>query len=200
MASLGTVDLEMLRLGIEGGGTFDERDIAGSGLKRLGVGRTLDSLASLKDRGLIGVNGDGSFRVTDAARRLLWDDAVPAEARVLRLLEIRPCTAEEASGTLGMPHGGAAGVLERLRRDRLVMASPARRGEALAKVYEILPEGAGAIGRILEGRPPGADPGDGGRREALDLIDEIASELGGSEPDAGLALRKLGLLRERLGG
>ena len=50
MRKLGTVDLEILNLAIKENGTFNENNLENSELKKLGVGRILDALASLKDR------------------------------------------------------------------------------------------------------------------------------------------------------
>lgn len=71
MAKLGTIDLEILNLAIKGNGTFNEINLENSELKRLGVGRILDELASLKDRKLILQNSDGSFSITELARKIL---------------------------------------------------------------------------------------------------------------------------------
>ena len=46
MRKLGTVDLEILHLAIKENGTFNENNLENSELKRLGVGKILDSLAS----------------------------------------------------------------------------------------------------------------------------------------------------------
>ena len=86
MTKLGSVDLEIIHLGISKKGPFNETDLARSNLKHLGVGRMLDSLASLKDRKLLEMNPDGSFAVTDLARHILWDKKIPTKVRILRLL------------------------------------------------------------------------------------------------------------------
>jgi len=56
MRKLGTIDLEILQLAMKENGTFNETNLENSELKRLGVGKLLDSLASLKDRKLISLN------------------------------------------------------------------------------------------------------------------------------------------------
>ncbi len=58
MRKLGTVDLEILSLAIKGKGTFNENNLENSNLKRYGVGKILDALASLKDRKFISLNSD----------------------------------------------------------------------------------------------------------------------------------------------
>jgi len=91
------IDLEILHLGIKRSGSFNEKDIENSELKRLGVGRILDSLASLKDRRLIDLNKDGSFSITDLAKHTLWSEQIPTWIKILRLLEIKSCSIEMIS-------------------------------------------------------------------------------------------------------
>ena len=71
MGKLGTIDLEILDLAIKGNGTFNENNLENSDLKRLGVGRILDELGSLKERKLISQNIDGSFSITELGRGIL---------------------------------------------------------------------------------------------------------------------------------
>jgi hypothetical protein len=80
MRKLGTIDLEILHLA----GTFNENDLENSELKRLGVGKILDSLATLKDRKMISLNSNGSFSITELAREILWSKSIPKWARILR--------------------------------------------------------------------------------------------------------------------
>ena len=61
MRKLGTIDLEILQLAMNEKGTFNENNLEKSELKRFGVGKLLDSLASLKDRKLLSLNENGSF-------------------------------------------------------------------------------------------------------------------------------------------
>ncbi|MFZ9006119.1 MAG: hypothetical protein ACO293_05010, partial [Nitrosopumilaceae archaeon] len=89
MTKLTMVDLKILFLGINKEGTFDEKDIEESDLKKLGVGRILDQLASLKERGLIEMNKNGSFSITSSAKQILWDDEIPLWVKILRVLEIK---------------------------------------------------------------------------------------------------------------
>ena len=49
MRKLGTIDFEVLQLAMNENGTFDETHLENSKLKRHGVGKILDTLASLKD-------------------------------------------------------------------------------------------------------------------------------------------------------
>jgi len=91
MRKLGTVDLEILHLAINENGTFNENNLENSDLKRLGVGKILDSLATLKDRKMLTLNEDGSFSITDIAKEILWSENVPSWAKILRLLQIKSC-------------------------------------------------------------------------------------------------------------
>jgi len=77
MRKLGTIDLEVLFLAVKEKGTFDENNLENSELKRHGVGKILDTLASLKDRKFISLNSDGSFSITQLAREILWSANVP---------------------------------------------------------------------------------------------------------------------------
>jgi len=74
MVKLGTIDVKILNLAINQNGTFDEHNLENSDLKRLGVGRVLDALASLKDRELIVLNKDGSFSITGLGRESLKEN------------------------------------------------------------------------------------------------------------------------------
>ena len=44
MTKLGIIDLGIIHLGIKGNGRFNETDIENSDLRKLGVGKILDSL------------------------------------------------------------------------------------------------------------------------------------------------------------
>ena len=74
MRKLGTIDLAMLNLAIKENGTFNENNLENSELKKHGVGKILDTLASLKDRKFISLNTDGSFSITPLAQEILWDN------------------------------------------------------------------------------------------------------------------------------
>lgn len=143
MRMLGTIDLEVLQLAAAAGGRINESAIEHSALRRLGVGKILDALASLRDRDLLRLDKDGgSFVMTDAAHAILWSDSVPLWARILRLLEIRSCNTVDMMSILRI---GRRGSLEEalggLQREGFVMAAPQIRDGSPQKVYEILPEG-----------------------------------------------------------
>jgi len=141
MTKLSIVDLQILYLGIKGNGRFDEKDIDQSELKRLGVGRILDQLASLKERKFIDLNVDGSFSITSVARHILWDSQIPVWIKILRILEIKSQSLEKISSFLLLSKDLIQNEIEDLRKRQLVLMSPFRNETGLVKIYEILPEG-----------------------------------------------------------
>ena len=141
MRKLGTIDLEILHLAIKENGTFDENNLENSNLKRLGVGKLLDALASLKDRKLISLNSNGSFSISEIGREILWSKTVPKWAKILRLLQIRSCNIKEIEDFLRETEESISEEIERLRKNQLILMSPQRQEEKIIKVYEILPEG-----------------------------------------------------------
>jgi len=142
MRLLGTIDLEILHVAVANGGTINESHMEDSQLKRLGVGRILDALASLRDRDMLVLNRDGSFLMTDAARNTLWNDGIPLWARILRLLEVRPCSPVEISTILQVQeHDETYGLLDELQKRRFIMITPQIRDGRPEKIYEILPDG-----------------------------------------------------------
>jgi hypothetical protein len=145
MRKLGTIDLEILHLAINENGTFNENDLENSELKRLGVGKILDSLATLKDRKMISLNSNGSFSITELAREILWSKSIPKWARILRLLQIKSCNMEQISDILKIPKLEAFEEVEKLRKSQFVLMSPQRQEEKIVKVFEILPEGVEEI-------------------------------------------------------
>jgi len=183
MTKLGLIDLQLLHLGIKGNGNFNEKDIENSELKRLGVGRILDALASLKDRRLINLNSDGSFFITDLAKHTLWDEQIPTWVKILRLLEIKSCSSEAISDFLKKPEIKLIDEIEKLRKNQLILMSPLRQESKIIKMYEILPEGIEKIKKIeetgfqndiLEEKKP--------RIEIFELIDQIRKEIS-EEPE-----------------
>ena len=183
MTKLGLIDLQLLHLGIKGNGNFNEKDIENSELKRLGVGRILDALASLKDRRLINLNSDGSFFITDLAKHTLWDEQIPTWVKILRLLEIKSCSSEAISDFLKKPEIKLIDEIEKLRKNQLILMSPLRQESKIIKMYEILPEGIEKIKKIeetgfqndiVEEKKP--------RIEIFELIDQIRKEIS-EEPE-----------------
>jgi hypothetical protein len=178
MRKLGTVDLEILSLAIKGKGTFNENNLENSDLKRYGVGKILDALASLKDRKFISLNSDGSFTITELAREILWSSNIPIWGRILRLLQIKSCNLNQIIEILAIDEDKIIHEIEQLRKNQLVLMSAQRQGDKLIKIYEILPEG---IHKIDKTETEGFDQINFGESrlngEILEIIDEIKEEI-----------------------
>ncbi|EPA04694.1 hypothetical protein [Candidatus Nitrosarchaeum limnium] len=177
MTKLGAIDLEILYLGIKNDKNFNEKDIENSQLKKLGVGRILDSLASLKDRKLIDLNKDGSFSVTDLARQILWGEQIPLQVKILRLLEIKSCSLETISDFLKISETKISEEIEKLRKSQFVLMSPLRQESKIIKMYEILPEG---IEKIKEIEKLGLQDNSFEKKlkeEIFDLVDEVINQI-----------------------
>jgi len=181
MTKLSIVDLQILYLGIKGNGRFDEKDIDQSELKRLGVGRILDQLASLKDRKLIDLNADGSFSITSVARHILWDSQIPMWIKILRILEIKSQSLEKISSFLLLSKDLIQNEIEDLRKRQLVLMSPFRNETGLVKMYEILPEGIEQIKKAqsegVQNKPDIKKP----QIEIWSIIEETIEEIRGLE-------------------
>ena len=145
MRKLGTIDLEMLNLAIKENGTFNENNLENSELKKYGVGKILDTLASLKDRKFIKLNNNGSFSITQLAREILWSDNIPIWARILRLLQIKSCNLKEIIDIIEESEEKSIAEIEKLRKNQLILMSPQRKEGKVIKIYEILPEGIDQI-------------------------------------------------------
>jgi len=184
MRKLGTIDLEILHLAIIENGTFNETNLENSELKRLGVGRILDSLASLKEREYLLLNNDGSFSITDVAKEILWSENIPIWAKILRLLQVKSCSLEQISNILKIPKENYFDDLEKLRKTQLILMSPQRQEGKIIKVYEIQPEG---IEKIDKTDKEGFENFDFGEMkseiEILSMIDEVVKEINDSEID-----------------
>jgi len=181
MTKLSIVDLQILYLGIKGNGRFDEKDIDQSELKRLGVGRILDQLASLKERKLIDLNADGSFSITSMARHILWDSQLPMWIKILRILEIKSQSLEKISSFLLLSKDLIQNEIEDLRKRQLVLMSPFRNETGLVKIYEILPEGIEQIKKAqsegVQNKPEIKKP----QIEILSIIEETIEQVRGLE-------------------
>ena len=204
MRKLGTIDLEILNLAIKTNGTFNETHLENSKLKRLGVGKILDTLASLKDRKMITLNkNDGSFSITGIAREILWTDKIPNWAKILRLLQIKSCSLPQITEILGISEEKIIDDLEALRKNQFVLISPQRIEEKVIKIYEILPEG---IERIDKTEIEGFDDGinfetPGTKKDILEIIDEIEIGIQNFEIDQDKkkkTIKKLSELKQRL--
>ena len=148
MIKLSLLDLGILRLGINEKGKFDENDIAKSELNKLGVGRILDQLASLKERNLITMNKEGSFSITEDVKKALWDENTPIEIRILRILEISPQTLQKIASLLLIQEDRIHQVIEELQKNHLVLMSTVKKEERILKMYEILSEGVEYLSRV----------------------------------------------------
>ena len=202
MRKLGTIDLEILELAINKNGKFNENNLENSELKRLGVGKILDSLASLKDRKLLALNDDGSFSITDMAREILWSNNIPMWAKILRLLQIKSCTLEEIGNILKSTKEENLENLETLRKNQFVLMAPQRKEEKIIKVYDILPEGIEKIERteqegfgnqLLDNQKP--------EIEITSMLEEITKEIKDSQMEQirkDSILEKLSKIKDKL--
>ncbi|MDC0637819.1 hypothetical protein OAP30_00055 [Nitrosopumilus sp.] len=202
MRKLGTIDLEILQLAVNQKGTFNETHLENSKLKRHGVGKILDTLASLKDRKFISMNENGSFTITELAKEILWSSKIPIWAKILRLLQIKSCDLQQIIETINSSEEKIFNELEQLRKNQLVLMSPQRQDEKLIKVYEILPEGIEVIDKtetqgfeninFAKNEPEG---------EIIGTIDEIINEiqkLSCSDNEKDNITKKLELLKNKL--
>ena len=202
MRKLGTIDLELLTLAMKEKGTFNENNLENSELKRHGVGKILDTLASLKDRKFISLNRDGSFTISKLAREILWSSNIPIWAKILRLLQIKSCNLNQIIEILAIDENRIVDEIEQLRKNQLVLMSPQRQDNKLIKIYEILPEGIHEIDKTeTEGFNQinfGELKSNGG---ILEFIDEIKKEIqvtSISEPEKTNIIVKLNNLKNKL--
>ncbi|MDC0208849.1 hypothetical protein OAJ90_04350 [Nitrosopumilus sp.] len=202
MRKLGTIDLEILQLAINQNETFNETHLENSKLKRHGVGKILDTLASLKDRKFILMNDNGSFTITELAKEILWSSKIPIWAKILRLLQIKSCDLQQIIETINSSEEKIFNELEQLRKNQLVLMSPQRQDEKLIKVYEILPEGIEVIDKTetqgFENINFGKNEPEG---EIIGTIDEIINEiqkLSCSDNEKNNITKKLELLKNKL--
>ena len=202
MRKLGTIDLEILQLAINQNETFNETHLENSKLKRHGVGKLLDTLASLKDRKFISMNENGSFTITELAKEILWSSKIPIWAKILRLLQIKSCDLQQIIETINSSEDEIFNELEQLRKNQFVLMSPQRQDEKLIKVYEILPEGIEVIDKTetqgFENINFGKNKSDG---EIIGTIEEILDQvkkLNCSDDEKNNITRKLELLKNKL--
>ena len=178
MRKLGTIDLEILFLAIKENGTFDENHLENSELKRYGVGKILDTLASLKERKFISLNSDGSFSITQLAKEILWSSNIPIWGRVLRLLQIKSCSLNEIVEIIRISENTIMTEIEKLRKEQLILMSPQRKDEKLIKMYEILPEGIEQIDKTeTEGFNEKKFGESKQRIETTEIINQIIKEI-----------------------
>jgi len=179
MIKLGINDLEMLYLGIRENKDFNEKDIENSELKKLGTGRILDLLASLKERKLIDLNKDGSFFVTDLAKHALWTDEIPLWLKILRLLEIKSGSINEIARILKKSEIELNNEIEKLRKMELILMLPIRKENMIIKTYDILPEGIEKIKKVEEhGYQFDLEKTNDSKVEIQELLDQVIKEIG----------------------
>ena len=202
MRKLGTIDLEILDLAIKENGTFNENNLENSELKRLGVGKILDSLASLKDRKFLSLNNNGSFSITNVAREILWSDNIPTWAKILRLLQIKSSNIEQISNILRITENQYFEDLEKLRKNGFILMSPQRINEKIIKIYEIQPEGIEKIDKTdKEGFKNISFEESKPEIEILSKIDEIVKEIKDSQMEQSKkdsVIEKLTQLKNKL--
>ena len=184
MRKLGTIDLEILDLAIKENGTFNENNLENSNLKRLGVGKILDALASLKDRKYLSLNNDGSFSITNIAKEILWSKNIPDWAKVLRLLQIKSCNINEIQGILNISEISISENIEKLRKNQFVLMSPQRQNDKVVKIYEILPAGIKKIDSTdTEGFSQIEITETENETEITSMLDEVKKEIQHSKLD-----------------
>ncbi|MBT4455481.1 MAG: hypothetical protein HOC53_06000 [Candidatus Nitrosopelagicus sp.] len=202
MRKLGTIDLEILDLAIKENGTFNENNLENSELKRLGVGKILDSLASLKDRKFLSLNNDGSFSITGIAKEILWSNSIPTWAKILRLLQIKSSSIEQISNILRISENQYFDDLEKLRKNGFVLMSPQRIDEKIVKIYEIQPEGIEKIDKTDKEGFKNISLGESKPEiEILSKIDEIANDIKDSQMEQSKkdsVIEKLNQLKNKL--
>ena len=202
MRKLGTIDLEVLNLAIKENGTFDETHLENSQLKRHGVGKILDTLASLKDRKFISLNKDGSFSITELSREILWSPSIPTWARVLRLLQIKSCSLNQIVDIIGISEDKIIVEIEKLRKNEFLLMSPQRQENKLIKIYEILPDGIHELDKTeIEGFNKikfGELKSNGGILEIIDEIKIDVQNISNSDIEKDNIIQKLNNLKNKL--
>ena len=201
MRKLGTIDLEILDLAIKEKGTFDENNLESSELKRFGVGKILDTLASLKDRKLISLNENGSFSITELAKNILWNNKIPTWAKILRLLQIKSCREDEIIKILMISEEEISEDIERLRKNQFVLMAPQRQEGKIIRVYEILSEGIVRIDKTDAEGFENIKFEESKSIEILSMIDKVIKEIQDLEIDKikkDTIVMKLSNLKTRL--
>ena len=202
MKKLGTIDLEILHLAVKEKGTFNENNLENSELKRHGVGKILDTLASLKDRKFISLNKDGSFSITELAREILWSSNIPTWAKILRLLQIKSCNLNQIIEIIGISENEIIMEIEKLRKNEFVLMSPQRQENKLIKIYEILPDGINEVDKTeTEGFNKikfGEIKSNGGILEIIDEIKKDVQKISNSEIEKDNIIKKLNNLKNKL--
>jgi hypothetical protein len=140
MMKIDQVDLAFLHLGLSNNGKFDELDLAKSELSYLGVGRTLDRLATLKEKNMIELDG-ASFRITDSAMELLWNKTESLQNRILRLLQIKSFGETDIVKYLLEPAESIHEKIEMSRKEGFLIFTTIKKDDKVTMVCEITAEG-----------------------------------------------------------
>lgn len=164
MQKVDAIDLEFLYLAASRPGGFNEMDIAKSDLNYLGVGRTLDRLASLKDREMIRAGANGFFTITQKGKNPFWDSGISLQTRILWLLQVKSLPPEDVARYL--LESDVTPQVDELRRNGMVSLTTIRRESQVDRVCEITQEGA----KFLDVQ------GTDSNYKILQVLDEIAKK------------------------
>ncbi len=169
---LDQIDLAFLHLAVSNNGSFNEQDLAKSDLGYLGVGRTLDKLAHLKENNLIQLSGP-SFVITDTAGQILWDKDTPLKTRILRLLQIKSFEEPDIAKYLMESPSMIQTEIDNLRKEGLLIFTTIKKDEKIIKICEIMQEG------INYAQNQASDP----RSELQKSLDVISTKIKNSKID-----------------
>jgi len=137
---LDQIDLAFLHLAVSHHDRFNEQDLVGSDLAYLGVGRTLDKLAYLKENGLILLDGS-SFAITSMAKNFLWNNTTPLQTRILRLLQIKSFEESDIIKYLLEEPKTIQEQIDHSRKQGLIIFTTIKKDEKIIKVCELTQEG-----------------------------------------------------------
>lgn len=137
---LDQIDLAFLHLALTHNDRFDEQNLAGSDLAYLGVGRTLDKIAYLKENNLLKLDGT-SFCITDTAKQILWNKDEPLQTRILRLLQIKSLDESDIIRYLLEPTNTVEEKIEESRKNGFLIFTTIKKDEKILKVCELTLEG-----------------------------------------------------------
>ena len=191
MIKLDQIDLAFLYLAASNHGKFNEQDLAKSDLAYLGVGRTLDKLAYLKEKNLIILDG-ASFSITNSARDILWNSSEPLQHRILKLLQIKSFEEPQIIKYLLEPADTVREKIEESRRQGLLIFTTIKKDDKITMVCELTQEGNEFIqGQTLDAKTQlqksldalsrkiqDADIDEQKIRSVLQKIRDISTELG----------------------
>lgn len=157
---LDQIDLAFLHLGMTKNGSFNEQDLAGSDLAYLGVGRTLDKIAYLKEKNLLSLAGE-RFALTDSAKNIFWSKDTSLQTRILRLLEVKSFEESDIAKYLLESYNAILSETEKLRSQGLLIHVTINKDDKIIRVCEITQEGIECISQ------------DSQRLQLKKLLDEI---------------------------